>query len=138
MPLAISKERTYIGSRNRAFNSMFIVVLTRISIKYQLEKAWFGEEADMENWPKYTLVKTSMDYSLEHLTKSVMYQCSCLADARIDSPANYKDINELTLQILDVTSNQIVQVTKESCDCMDEIINDIMCTDNTSGKLSKY
>ena len=137
MPLAISKERTYIGSRNRAFNSMFIVALTRILIKYQLKKAWFGDEADMQNWPKYTLVKTSMDYSLEHLTKSVMYQCSCLADARIDSPANYKDLNELTSQILDVTSNQIAQVTKESCDCMEEIINDILCTDNTPGKASK-
>ena len=92
----------------------------------------------MENWPKYTLVKTSKDFSLEHLTKSVMNQCSCLADARIDSPANYKDFNELTFQILDLTSSQIAQVTKESCDCTKEIINDILCTDNTSGKLSKY
>ena len=113
---------------------MFLVALTRILIKYKLKKAWFGEKNSIDNWPKYTLVKTSTDYSLEHLTKSTMYQCSCLTDAQIDSPANYKDFIDFTSQILDVTSSQIVQVTKESCDCMDEIINDILCTDNTPGK----
>ena len=99
-------------------------------------KAWFKDQPDIHDWPTYSLVKTSKDYSLENLSKSKLYQCPCLDGATRATPI-YNEFSSWTSQILDITSNEIIhRTTTCTDDCTNEIIRDIMCTDS-SGLLSK-
>ena len=77
-------------------------------------------------------MKTSKDYSLENLSQSTIYQCTCLHGAGRKAP-NYSDFQSWTYRILDITANEITHSTVVCTDeCTNEIIKDIMCTD-TSG-----
>ena len=108
-----------------------------ISIQiFQFSEVWF-EDGDDNTFPRYTLVKTSKDNSLETLVESKKHRCPCLANADREPP-NYKSFHAWTSQILDLSFTKMAH-TSESCmdECMNEIIQDIMCTD-TKGMSPKY
>ena len=115
---------------------LFWVIFLASKIKFF--KAWFKDEPDIDDWPKYTLVKTSKDNSLENLSKSTVYQCPCLVGAGRGTP-NYTNFHSWTTSILDVSSNEITHRTAACIDeCTNEIIRDIMCTDSSGQAWKKH
>ena len=97
---------------------------------FQFSEVWLSDEPDIHNLPKYTLVKSSMDNSLETLAQSTKNRCLCFANADREA-SKYENYHAWTSQIVDVTSAKIAHTSKELCACMDEIIKDIMCTKTT-------